>query len=375
MQLLESNPVTMHWLDELAPPLGGPEDDAHLGLARELVRAHARRVVEHVAATMRRRPRLWSALRPDGDEAGAHAALQAWFEAMLARDYTASALERRLVLGRRAARAAVTSSELVALIAAVRAPLLDLLGGALSGDGIRRVRGLLDRLFDVELAILLHGHASASASDPSPALSMSTLLHEIGGPLTAVQLQLEQLARRVALDSGGVQRVGMLIDDVARLSRIVRWAGRAAVPALALGEHDLRSIARRVVALEAAVAEPRGVALAVRSADTPVLVACDGDRMHQVIRNLVRNALEAAASFVEVEVAGERDAVYVVVRDDGPGIAAEILDRLGQPFVTTKPDGTGIGLVVVMQTVAQHGGSTHIRCTDGSEVTVRLPRS
>ena len=87
----------------------------------------------------------------------------------------------------------------------------------------------------------------------------------------------------------------------------------------------------------------------------------DQIQIQQVILNLVRNSVEALRQMPQREIAfrtavSEDGFVEVVISDTGPGLPPEILDRLFQPFVTTKPNGTGIGLSISRSIIEAHGG-------------------
>ncbi|MCY0886573.1 MAG: HAMP domain-containing sensor histidine kinase, partial [Firmicutes bacterium] len=101
----------------------------------------------------------------------------------------------------------------------------------------------------------------------------------------------------------------------------------------------------------------------------------DGDRFAQVLVNLFRNAVEALGGRpgtvrVWAEAAGTGTAV--VVSDDGPGIPPEIQDRLFSAFVSTKPHGNGLGLLIVRHLVEAHGGRLSLSSAPGQGTTVRI---
>ena len=105
-------------------------------------------------------------------------------------------------------------------------------------------------------------------------------------------------------------------------------------------------------------------------------VSIDPDQIEQVFINLMRNAVEAAGERggVRVRWHGNGSNVVVEVEDDGPGLART--DNLWVPFFTTKPHGTGIGLVLSREIVENHGGSIALENRVGAKgcvATVRLP--
>jgi signal transduction histidine kinase len=89
-------------------------------------------------------------------------------------------------------------------------------------------------------------------------------------------------------------------------------------------------------------------------------VKADERQLEVVLRNLVSNAVEAAAAHapgrVDIEARAQRELVRVCVRDTGPGVAAEDLDRIFEPFETTRASGMGMGLAISRAIVEAHGG-------------------
>jgi two-component system nitrogen regulation sensor histidine kinase NtrY len=196
------------------------------------------------------------------------------------------------------------------------------------------------------------------------------IAHEIKNPLTPIQLSAQRLRRRLGArlgDDGGLleECTGTIIGEVEGLRRLVDEFSRfARMPSLAPRPTDLGRLVEGVAALFAE-AHP-GVAVRTdAAADLPVLEA-DGEQLKRALLNLLDNAAAAGAREVRLE-AGHLPAagrVRVVVADDGPGIPPDLRERVFQPYFSTKATGMGLGLPIVYQIVADHGGQ--IRIEDGS---------
>src|SRR4029079_18506269 len=128
-------------------------------------------------------------------------------------------------------------------------------------------------------------------------------------------------------------------------------------PQLATEAHDVVAIVRQVIELERPKADAGGVALAVRGDDQALPAPVDAGKLHQIIQNLVRNAIEATPAGGAVTGALESTdaAVAVHVTDNGAGIPSAIQARIFEPFFSTKPEGTGLGMAIVHSLVAAHG--------------------
>jgi signal transduction histidine kinase len=216
------------------------------------------------------------------------------------------------------------------------------------------------------------------------------IAHEVRNPLGSIQLYAGLLEkdltdrpplRDTAVKIGtAVRRLDEVVGDVLVFAREIR-ARRAAADAGELLDR----------ALESCVPERAGKhAVAVRRADlertaagvigAAVELDCDHGLVCQALVNLVRNALEAMAEAPAAAGAGEhrltldaqrrtlRDgdgaqscAVVLSVADTGPGVSPEVMDRMFNPFFTTRATGTGLGLAIVHRIMDAHGGSVVVR--------------
>jgi nitrogen fixation/metabolism regulation signal transduction histidine kinase len=173
----------------------------------------------------------------------------------------------------------------------------------------------------------------------------------------------------------GLDIIGARAESLGRFMQA--YAQLARLPQPVPSPAALRPLVQRVIALEARVP--------VEILDSPDLtLPCDAAQIEQVLINLIKNAVDAV---LEQRAAGDPDAsvrlgwrrsaaaVEVLVEDDGPGIAQAT--NLFVPFFTTKPEGSGIGLVLCRQIAENHGGSltlTNRENASGCLATLRLPQ-
>ncbi|MEZ4447714.1 MAG: ATP-binding protein [Polyangiaceae bacterium] len=212
------------------------------------------------------------------------------------------------------------------------------------------------------------------------------LAHEIKNPLTPIQLAVEECTSRY---DGDDPRYRALLDttldivreEVASLRRLVtEFAGFARLPRADLRPGDLAEFFRdqlpRLLKDVGDDDEEPDVTLDLAEGAMPV--ALDRTMFYRVIQNLVQNGLQASAVAAAVRItvrpAGEGFAVEVA--DDGPGIDEAVAGQVFDPYVTTKEDGTGLGLTIVKKIVIDHGGHIEVGRSEalgGAKFTIFLP--
>ncbi|HEX2198740.1 MAG TPA: ATP-binding protein [Burkholderiales bacterium] len=210
------------------------------------------------------------------------------------------------------------------------------------------------------------------------------LAHEIKNPLTPIQLSAERLemklAERLSRDDAETLRraTGTIVSQVAALKAMVDdFRDYARLPAPAPARLDLNALVNDVLALY----ESTRVPIAKRLAEGLPPVWADGAQIRQVIHNLVQNAQDShenakqTTAAIEVRTQLEGDKVRLAVSDHGGGFPEELMARIFEPYVTTKPRGTGLGLAIVKKIVDEHHGSVAIenRPNRGASVSVLLP--
>ena len=102
-------------------------------------------------------------------------------------------------------------------------------------------------------------------------------------------------------------------------------------------------------------------------------------RLRQVVHNLLQNALDAQvdqpAPRIDIRTENRDDMFWLSIADQGTGFPAAMIDRVFEPYVTTKPKGTGLGLAIVKKIIDEHGGKVHIEnsAPTGAKVSIALP--
>ena len=214
------------------------------------------------------------------------------------------------------------------------------------------------------------------------------LAHEIKNPLTPIQLSAERIRRRFLgqmsdEDAQLLERATRtIVQQVEAMKQMVNaFSDYARAPDMEMVQVDLNQLVAEVAELYRVREIPVMIDL---SLDPEVVtVEADAGRVRQILHNLIRNSVEALEgqedSVVRITTRGTEEfelrAVFIMVEDNGPGIPPDSVDRIFDPYVTSKPKGTGLGLAIVKKLVEEHGGWVEAsnRAEGGLRVTIALP--
>jgi signal transduction histidine kinase len=207
--------------------------------------------------------------------------------------------------------------------------------------------------------------------------------HEIGNPLNSLHIHLQLMERSVQeLRDGAKAELQQSIDvarsEVNRLDSIVTQFLRAIRPSRPqLRPENVNAIVEEAVRFFAPEIQDRDIVVKQElRADLPLL-QLDRDQMKQAFYNVIKNSLEAMKRHGTLRIHTDLDDTHVLIRfvDTGGGMSAENLSRVFEPYFTTKPAGTGLGLLIVRRIVREHGGELSIESEKGKglTLTIRLP--
>jgi signal transduction histidine kinase len=209
------------------------------------------------------------------------------------------------------------------------------------------------------------------------------MAHEIRNPLAGIAMTAQVLQSRLDDRPETEPYLQRIQAEVQRLERIVRSLldySRPARPQLA--SMDLRQAAGQAIGDLKGLAATTGIELLLPEGDTPCPARADRDQIHQVLLNLIQNAIQACAEGDRVGLRLERAAAAgggaglarLIVWDSGPGVSEAAVVKLFDPFYTTKAEGTGLGLSLCQQIVKEHGGQLSYRPREegGSEFIIEL---
>ncbi|MFW7341045.1 ATP-binding protein [Pollutimonas sp. H1-120] len=232
------------------------------------------------------------------------------------------------------------------------------------------------------------------------------LAHEIKNPLTPIQLSAERLAMKLAdrLNEGDaamlLRSTNTIVNQVASLKQMVDdFREYARTPPAQMQRIDINALIADVLSLYgwdpvggAVRDDGRSVRIDVEFDPELPIIEGDPTQLRQVIHNLLANARDAATqdqpladanihvqtklTRSRIDDGEEHPAVRLSVSDNGQGFAPQVLNRVFEPYVTTKASGTGLGLAIVKKIIEEHGGRIDIsnRREGGARISILLTR-
>jgi signal transduction histidine kinase len=199
--------------------------------------------------------------------------------------------------------------------------------------------------------------------------------HEIRNPLTAIRGFVQLLE---STSDGNPDYFRIVLAELIRIESIISEFLLLAKPeAVHTQRADVKELLEQTITLLGPQAVLHNVHIDYTVHQTPLPIECEPNHLKQVFINLLKNAIEAMRSGggVHVSIGIDAESILLQFVDHGCGISKERLERLGEPFYTTKERGTGVGLMVSHRIIENHKGTLTIHSEEGqgTSVEVRLP--
>ena len=259
-------------------------------------------------------------------------------------------------------------------------------GAKIQGDGAGQSGHVL--VFD-DFSDVVEAQRNAAWSEVARRLA-----HEIKNPLTPIQLSAERLQHKYASKLQGDDSVVLkrltntIVQQVESMKSMVKaFADYATTPQTDFVAVNVNELINETCWLYREGGDRDAINLEL---DTSIpLLQCDPDRLRQVLHNVIKNAFEVSHQnedrrlVISTELVSDQnsESIELVFEDNGPGFAAEVRERLFEPYVTTKNKGTGLGLAIVKKIVEEHGGTVRAENGDkqapygGGRIVLKLPVS
>ena len=208
----------------------------------------------------------------------------------------------------------------------------------------------------------------------------ANMAHQIGTPLNLISGYVQLLLQSSPAESGSVERLKAIQDQVVKVTAIVRAAlDSSRPPAIPRERADLGALVRRVCQMADPMLEDADVQVEVMAPNQPLEILADPVQLELALLNLISNSVDAIVAGGTLTLRLERvdDRLRLEVEDTGSGIPPELLAHIFDPWVTTKAHGkgSGLGLSIARQVIMSHGGTirVHNRPGNGAVFTIDLP--
>ncbi|PYY29662.1 PAS domain S-box protein [Paenibacillus illinoisensis] len=199
--------------------------------------------------------------------------------------------------------------------------------------------------------------------------------HEIRNPLTTLRGFLQIMQSKENWNS---EYANIMVAEIDRIDSIISEFLTIAKPqSMSYKKNDVRSILQNVIKLLEAQATLHNIQFRVHVESYLPLVKCSEIEIKQVFVNLIKNAIEAMPSggVISVVIVVQTNYIYIRFIDQGVGIPETLVQRLGEPFFTTKEKGTGLGLMMCYKIISDHKGKLTVNSIVGEGTTfeIQLP--
>jgi len=244
-------------------------------------------------------------------------------------------------------------------------------------DELAEMAGAFNRMTDI---ISHNKEMEASLAQQGKMASLGVLssgvAHEINNPLGVILGYARYIEGKMAEDDPNYKYIHEIKRESKRCKKIVQdLLSYARTPRPSLEPVDLNRLLTQIVDFATNHTDMRGVTITTEFAPELPQVMLDGDQMRQVAINLILNAGGAMPEGGILTVRTEqldKEHVQIAFADSGCGIPPENIERIFEPFYTTKERGTGLGLAITRQIIEHHNGNISIESTPGTGTTVRV---
>ncbi|GMA62698.1 ATP-binding protein [Alicyclobacillus fastidiosus] len=202
------------------------------------------------------------------------------------------------------------------------------------------------------------------------------IAHEIRNPLTVLKGFVQILSCKA--QGKDEQHFALMKSELSRIESIVSELLFLAKPQCTTFQHqDIRVILEEVLTLVGSQATMKSVSISTVLDDHMPLIHCECNQLKQVFINILKNSIEAMPDGGKIRISStvQKGRIGLRFADEGEGIPPQRLLRIGEPFYTTKPDGTGLGVMVSQKIILAHNGTMNISSLvgKGTTVTIFLP--
>ncbi len=246
--------------------------------------------------------------------------------------------------------------------------------------------GLLFVISDVTFLYKFKDEFRKNESLASMTTMAAGVAHEIKNPLASILLYVQIMEKLIERDGcltkeEAEKNLSVVKEEVQRLNSIAVDFLFAVKPMKVNFEKlSFNELVNKVIKLASAELEQSGIKLTLNLASSMPNVMMDFGLMQQVLLNLIKNAIQAmnnckSSKEITIDTYLEGSNAVLSVSDTGCGMSEKQMEKIFEPYFTTKSEGNGLGLTIVFKIIKEHGGDIHVRSTigEGSQFTIALP--
>ncbi|MEW5853801.1 MAG: protoglobin domain-containing protein [Myxococcota bacterium] len=376
--------MTEHLFDELKRYVDFlPADEDVLRSLRPVVRPHMAAIVDDFYDHILRHPGARNSITGgDAQVERLKGTLVLWLEGLFTGPWDQKYYEQRARIGRRHVQINLPQQYMFAAVNVIRGHLVDVVLQHAGGEEARRQLHSVNKILDMELAIMLHTYREDYLLQVQRSERLATfgqlvasIGHELRNPLSVMESSLYLLRSRAGNDERTLRHLDKMDAQLRVSNRIIT---------------DLLAMIRDRPPTRKDVNVKQLVDMARETASVPATVRVteeipanlppvhvDPDQIRQIFLNLLDNAADASGPQGEIRISARAagEMVSVVINDSGPGIDPAIRARLFEPLVTTKARGIGLGLALCRKYAERNGGTMAITAgaLPGAAFEVKLP--
>jgi two-component system, NtrC family, sensor histidine kinase HydH len=362
---------------------------AALREAHPLVAPHFAGIIDDFYDTIEAHPDARAAITGGAAQiARLKQSLLRWIDELFKGPHDEAYFERRARIGRVHVRINLPQVYMLTAMDRIRLRSVDVLRETpgIDPEALRRMLAAVHMILDIELAIMLETYRDDLLTKNRTAERLATIGqfaasigHELRNPLGVVESSAFLISRRLEQlnfsDPGVIRHMEKITNEVQRsgktINDLLELAKNRPLNRQQVDTHDF--------VVQAIAAAHLGSSVAV-SVDVPAGVPLDADpdQLTRVVTNLLINASQAMNGSGHIWIDGQREGTTTTlrIRDDGPGVPAEVRDRIFEALFTTKAKGSGLGLALCRRIVEAHGGTIVLEASErGAMFKIIVPDS
>lgn len=207
----------------------------------------------------------------------------------------------------------------------------------------------------------------------------TSVAHEVKNPLSSIKAIVQVLIENFKGDAETQKSLSVIVEEIDRLAKVVNQLLEFAKPQRE-NKTDVKidDVINKVLVVLRHEANMSNIDIQLDVSDDLPVINTDGESLKEVFFNIIYNAIQAMSAGgnlkITVSKEPESDYIKVVFKDTGPGISKENIDKIFEPFYTTKQAGTGLGLAIVKKKLEETGGTIHVESTNSTtKFTIKIP--